>query len=183
MKKILLALIITFFFTKCESNNRRKKLNENFQKCYESNIQKLLEKDIWITKDKLSAGERIYNLYEEYLLRKGLLKSVEKESYVYLLRKAKKGISNDFSKEIEFNTEGFFPGWTILNCQDELYRKEILKEDDWQFKLAKEIAEYQANGNIENLKNAINIIPENEFTKIYYRNEIINLIYNMNLKY
>lgn len=96
MKNKFLLLIITFFLVNCRDDSRQKQLNENFKKCYESNIQKLLRTDIWIPKNKSSVGENIYTLYEEYLLKKGILKSIEKESYVSLLEKTEKGVSNNF---------------------------------------------------------------------------------------
>lgn len=83
---------------------------------------------------------------------------------------------------MEFNTERFFPGWTILKCQNELYINGILNKNDWQYKFAKGISKYQVNGNIKNLSYAINIVPNKEFIKMHYRNEIINLIYNLNMK-
>lgn len=163
-------------------SDRQKRLSSAFEKCYQSNVKTLLKKDIWVPKEKRSNGKKMNELYEQFLIEKNLLDSIDKESYTALLGNTKKGISNEFSDKMGFNTEGFFPSWTVLRCHDELYRNHTLSDSDWQFKFATQISSFQASGALKHLKNAIEIIPDKEFSKMHYRHDLLNLIYILNYK-
>jgi hypothetical protein len=187
MKKILVTLNILILLNSCNSSNKQKQIDDKFKSCYNSTIIELIEKDIFNPIEKSPINKDINELYEKFLVQKKVLKSIEKASYIELFTKLsnneiKKGYSNQFSAELDFNPEGFFPSWANLICHDKLLREKYLTESHWQYKFAVEIDKYRATGKVTTLVNAINLIPENEFNKIYYRHELINYFYNMNVK-
>ena len=181
MKKINPIIIIVFLLFNC-SKKENDKLSDKFNNCFEHKLKELSLNDIWIPKGKTFTGLEIYERYEKYLVKKKLLRSIEKRSYVELINNINPGISNEFSKKMEFNTIGFFPSWMVLSCLDELNRKNEILKTNWQFEYAKLIASYQADGNYEHLKNAISLIPNSEFNKSFYRYEVLNIIYILNYK-
>ena len=182
IRNSLLILFLCFTQFSYGQNDRQKTLSTAFEKCYQGNIKTLVKNNIWRPKENIFDGERMNELYEKFLMEKEMLASIDKESYITLLGNTRKGISNEFSEKMRFNTEGFFPSWTILRCHDELYRSNTLLESDWQFKYAVLIARFQAEGELDHLKNAIEMIPDSDFKKIYYRHDVLNLVYALNYK-
>lgn len=145
-------------------------------------MNELILNDIWIPKDKTVSVFEVYQRYEMYLCEKNSLNSIEKKIYVELLNNINPGINEEFSRKMKFNTDHLFPGWMVLGCLDELYRENEIMETNWQIKYAKLLSRYQGDGNKQHLKNAINLIPNSEFIKSYYRYDILNIIYNLNNK-
>jgi hypothetical protein len=183
VKKIFTTIIALITIISCSKNNQQELIDKNFEECYNSEINQLI-KEYSFDKKNETVEREIYNHYENFLIKESVLKKIDKLSYIEFLEKIengeiKKGYSDKFSRELNFDSDPYFSYWAVLSCHDKFYRQEkLINEKSWQYKIGVEISKYQASGEISNLINAVKIIPEDKFDKIYYRDVIIVNIYN-----
>ncbi|MDV7187968.1 hypothetical protein R3X25_11805 [Lutibacter sp. TH_r2] len=184
MKKIFTTIITLITIISCSKKNQQELIDKRFEECYNSEMNQLVQEFSFDKKNEL-IERKIYNHFENFLIKESMLDKIDKSSYINLLERIekgdiKKGNSNKFSEELNFETDFYFSPFTILSCHEKLYRIEkLIDEKSWQYQTALEINHYQASGEINDLIKAVKTIPKDKFDKIYYRDLIIVYIYNI----